>query len=136
MERVVKALAPAVTLIAERLDRRFHWGRLPRRLGILTLIGLRNRLRERNLYDAGLCPPRAEDRQQIVAPSGYGGAHARRSRHPPDPPRDRRRHHGKDPHRRMDGGAARSSYDRQVVVVLQTGTRASIRPAPFSGPIV
>jgi hypothetical protein len=42
---------------------------VPRPLGILTPIGLRNRLRERNLYDAGLSPPRAEDRQQTVAPS-------------------------------------------------------------------
>ncbi|MGH2704644.1 MAG: peroxidase family protein [Actinomycetota bacterium] len=32
------------------------WDRLPRFLGILTLVGLRNRLRERNLHDTGLTP--------------------------------------------------------------------------------
>ena len=39
---------------AQGLDERFGWHRLPRPLGILTLIGLRTRLRERNLYDTGL----------------------------------------------------------------------------------
>ena len=39
---------------AQSLDERFGWHRLPRPLGILTLIGLRMRLRERNLYDTGL----------------------------------------------------------------------------------
>jgi Animal haem peroxidase len=39
---------------AQSLDERFGWHRLPRPLGILTLIGLRTRLRERNLYDTGL----------------------------------------------------------------------------------
>ena len=39
---------------AQRLDERFGWHRLPRPLGILTLIGLRTRLRERNLYDTGV----------------------------------------------------------------------------------
>jgi hypothetical protein len=37
----------------EALDRRFGWDKLPRPLALLTLIGLRNRLRERNLYDTG-----------------------------------------------------------------------------------
>ena len=39
---------------AQSLDERFGWHRLPRPLGILILIGLRMRLRERNLYDTGL----------------------------------------------------------------------------------
>jgi hypothetical protein len=37
----------------EQLDARFHWDRLPRPLGIVALVGLRERLRERNLYDPG-----------------------------------------------------------------------------------
>ncbi|HEX2044096.1 MAG TPA: peroxidase family protein [Gaiellaceae bacterium] len=41
---------------AQGLDGRFGWHRLPRPLGVLTLIGLRTRLRERNLYDTGLDP--------------------------------------------------------------------------------
>jgi hypothetical protein len=40
--------------LTDRLDRRFGWDRLPRPLGLLTLIGIRNRLRQRNLYDTGL----------------------------------------------------------------------------------
>ncbi len=39
--------------MAASLDRRFGWDRLPRPIGIVTLIGLRTRLRERNLYDTG-----------------------------------------------------------------------------------
>jgi hypothetical protein len=42
-----------LTNAAEALDRRFGWDKLPRPLALLTLIGLRNRLRERNLYDTG-----------------------------------------------------------------------------------
>ena len=39
--------------VAERLDHSFGWPRLPKPLGIVTLIGLRDRLRERNLYSTG-----------------------------------------------------------------------------------
>jgi hypothetical protein len=37
--------------IAEEADRRIGWDRLPVPLGLLTLIGVRNVLRRRNLYD-------------------------------------------------------------------------------------
>lgn len=40
--------------LTDRLDRRFGWDRLPPPLGVLTLIGVRNRLRQRNLADTGL----------------------------------------------------------------------------------
>ena len=43
--------------LTDRLDRRFGWDRLPRPLGVLTLIGIRNRLRQRNLYDTWLPAP-------------------------------------------------------------------------------
>jgi hypothetical protein len=49
-----KVAGPSLSWVAERLDGSFHWDRLPRPLGLLTLIGLRHRLRERNLYDPGL----------------------------------------------------------------------------------
>ncbi len=39
---------------AYALDRSVGWHRLPRPLGILTLAGLRTRLRERNLHDTGV----------------------------------------------------------------------------------
>jgi hypothetical protein len=53
---------------ATAVDRRWGWDRLPVPLGLLTLIGLRDVLRERNLYDtyAGN-PPAAPDRE----PAGY-----------------------------------------------------------------
>jgi hypothetical protein len=42
-----------LTATASVLDRRFGWDRLPRPLGVITLVGLRTRLREKNLYDTG-----------------------------------------------------------------------------------
>jgi hypothetical protein len=44
---------------AYALDRSVGWHRLPRPIGILTLAGLRTRLRERNLHDTGV--PTAPD---------------------------------------------------------------------------
>jgi hypothetical protein len=41
---------------AESLDRRVGWDRLPLPVAMLTLIGLRDRLREKNLYDTGRGP--------------------------------------------------------------------------------
>ncbi len=43
--------------LSSRLDRTIGWDRLPRPLGLLTLIGLRDQLRERNLYNTGLVKP-------------------------------------------------------------------------------
>jgi hypothetical protein len=43
-----------IASIAQTLDDRFGWNKLPRVLGILTLVGLRTRLRERNLFDTGV----------------------------------------------------------------------------------
>ena len=39
--------------VSGALDRRFGWDRLPTPLGVLTVLGLRIRLREKNLYDTG-----------------------------------------------------------------------------------
>jgi hypothetical protein len=39
--------------LSERVDKRLGWHRLPMPVGLLTLIGLRDRLREQNLYDTG-----------------------------------------------------------------------------------
>ena len=44
------------TDVAEKIDRRYGWDKLPWPLGLVTLIGLRNRLREKNLYDTGRGP--------------------------------------------------------------------------------
>jgi hypothetical protein len=39
--------------LAGAIDRRIGWDKLPLPLGILTLVGLRDRLRQENLYDTG-----------------------------------------------------------------------------------
>ncbi len=41
---------------AEKLDRRFGWDKLPKPVAMLVLIGLRNVLREQNLFDTGRGP--------------------------------------------------------------------------------
>ena len=38
---------------ADSLDRRVGWDKLPLPAGLLTLVGLRQRLRDENLYDTG-----------------------------------------------------------------------------------
>lgn len=57
--------------ISYRLDQRFGWDRLPRPLGVITLIGIRQRLRERNLYDTGtgvpLTPSSPGDDSHLIA---------------------------------------------------------------------
>jgi hypothetical protein len=50
------ALSRLLTATASALDRRIGWDRLPRVIGIPVLVGLRTRLRERNLYDTGVGP--------------------------------------------------------------------------------
>lgn len=50
---VLKLLAP----LAEKVDRSAGWDSLPPRLGIVALLSLRHRLRERNLYDTRRTAP-------------------------------------------------------------------------------
>ena len=45
---------------AQFLDDKVGWDRLPTLLGVVTLVGLRKRLRERNLFDTGVGPAEAE----------------------------------------------------------------------------
>jgi hypothetical protein len=54
--------------LAEWLDKRINWARQPLPLALLTLIGLRSRLRERNLYDTGRG---AFDRPDISSHTDY-----------------------------------------------------------------
>ncbi len=42
--------------VVTRLDHRTGWHRLPTILGVISLVGIRNRLRRQNLYDTGLLP--------------------------------------------------------------------------------
>ena len=46
-----------LTRTAGALDRRFGWDHLPKWIGILTLVGLRQRLRKENLYNTETAPP-------------------------------------------------------------------------------
>jgi hypothetical protein len=46
-------LSRIVSNAAERIDKSIGWSKLPTPLGLPVLIGLRNRLRENNLYDTG-----------------------------------------------------------------------------------
>ena len=57
----------------EALDRRYRWHRLPFPLGLVTLAGLRMRLRARNLYDTS--PP-----APIEQPTLEGDEHYRTAR--------------------------------------------------------
>jgi hypothetical protein len=52
----VKRLASGLYAGAEWIDRRRRWDRLPLLAAIAVLIGVRNRMRERNLEDTGLLP--------------------------------------------------------------------------------
>src|SRR6185437_4216328 len=44
---------------AQAADRAVGWDKLPRALGLLVLVGLRNILRQRNLYDTSALPSAA-----------------------------------------------------------------------------
>jgi Animal haem peroxidase len=55
--------------LTDWLDRRFGWDRLPRPLGLLTLFGLRKRLRQRNLFDTGLPAASPELIEKAADPS-------------------------------------------------------------------
>ncbi|MCD6014558.1 MAG: putative peroxidase [Solirubrobacterales bacterium] len=61
--------------LTDWIDRRFGWDRLPPPLGVVTLIGIRNRLRQRNLTDTGLPAAGAE----LVLKAGDPAYRARRS---------------------------------------------------------
>ncbi|MFD1210953.1 peroxidase family protein [Arthrobacter sp. GCM10027362] len=60
--RLFNALALAV-------DRRFGWYRLPKPLGLLTLVGVRNILRQRNLFDTTSQPQQNPPAPRPYAPS-------------------------------------------------------------------
>lgn len=63
------AFTKLLTATAAALDRRFGWDRLPRPLGVVTLVGLRARLREQNLHDTGTV--------ESVRPHASGDRHLR-----------------------------------------------------------
>jgi hypothetical protein len=52
---------------AQALDDRVGWDRLPKPLGLLTLVGLRNQLRQQNLFDTNQAP---SEGQPPLTPAG------------------------------------------------------------------
>jgi hypothetical protein len=110
-ESVGNLVAP----FAETLDRKVGWDRLPPKLGMLVLLGLRQRLRQRNLYDAE-SPPRQADGTTAVPPAELPDARTvDGSRTDPDDPRM---------------GAAGTGFARNVPPRFEDAqTRA--RPSPW-----
>jgi Animal haem peroxidase len=49
-----------LVFLAQLLDHKVGWDRLPTWLGIPTLVGLRKSLREHNLFDTGVAPAKAQ----------------------------------------------------------------------------
>jgi len=50
--------------LTTRVDHRLGWHRLPTLFGLISLVGIRKRLRSRNLYDTGRPMPGASPRQE------------------------------------------------------------------------
>ena len=80
--------------LSSALDRRIGWARLPRPFGLLTLIGLREQLREHNLHGTGLVAPAPEKPSNLAARTldgswndrdvpAMGGLHTRFGRNVP-----------------------------------------------------
>lgn len=57
---VESGLTKVFTSFTQWMDKMIGWDRLPRSLGLLTLYGIRLRLRARNLYDTGITDPPKE----------------------------------------------------------------------------
>ena len=101
--------------LAEKVDRRIGWHRLPLPVGLLTLIGLRDRLREQNLYDTG--------RGEIDRPDD------RRRRAPPHRAHDRRL--VQRPRRPADGDHGQPLRpQRPAPVHVSRAARALLDPNP------
>jgi len=68
-------LSRLIALTGDTLDRLFKWHRLPRLLGLLTLVGLRYKLRERNLQDTSTTvdrPAPPEDGRHLTTRTADG----------------------------------------------------------------
>src|SRR4051794_16975370 len=60
-------MASLLARLAAALDRRYGWDRLPLTIGVLTLLGLRDRLRRENLYDTETVHPVAQPEDETPA---------------------------------------------------------------------
>ncbi|HEY0343360.1 MAG TPA: peroxidase family protein, partial [Solirubrobacteraceae bacterium] len=82
-----ESIGNLVAPLAEKLDQTVGWDRLPPNLGMLVLLGLRQRLRQRNLYDAE-SPPRQANSATAAPPAQLPDARTvDGSRTDPDDPR-------------------------------------------------
>ena len=124
---------------ASALDRRYGWDKLPLPLGVLTLIGLRTRLRKENLYDTGESdakPTPADGRERterltdgsyndlVEAGDGHASASASgatcRSRRPS---RSRSRAAGAEPAHRQPGAPARATSSCPATIAQRARRR-------------
>ena len=71
IRRMASPFSKLLASIAASVDHRFGWDRLPKPLGVVTLVGMRTRLREKNLYDTG--------RGATPEPTTNGAAHRGRA---------------------------------------------------------
>ena len=125
--------ARVLAAAAHHLDHRIGWPKLPPPLGILTLVGLRIRLRERNLFDTGVAVSTDPPDPRWVTARSPDGSHndlsvpamgARRARFgPPDPGG---RSHLRD-QRKLPGGYRRFHRRRR-------SGRSRFRPRRFRVP--
>jgi len=110
------AVGELVAPLAEKLDRIAGWDRLPPKLGMLVLLGLRQRLRKRNLYDTGPAAPPAASGATTGSHAELPAARTIDGRHtdPTDP----------------DMGAVRTPFARNTPPLMEDEkTRAS--PSPW-----
>ncbi len=74
--RASRALTPArLVAWAEAVDRTIGWDKLPGHLGIAALVGIRERLRERNLYDTWTRSAEARAEEKRPLPLSEGARH-------------------------------------------------------------
>jgi hypothetical protein len=111
-----EGLGNLVAPLAEKLDRTVGWDRLPTKLGMLVLLGLRQRLRQRNLYATESPPP----------PAGNGATAAAPAQLPPARTVDGSHTDPTDP--RM--GAAGTGFARNVPPLFEDAETRN-RPSPW-----
>ena len=99
---------------ASALDRRVGWDKLPKPVAMLVLIGLRNVLREKNLYDTGRGPL---DKPDV-------------SDHPALPDRPHARRHVQQPRRPADGQPRQPLRAERAARTTTVRERDPLEPNP------
>ena len=90
--------------LTDWLDRRWRWDHLLPPLGVLTLIGVRNRLRQRNLTETELPPASAELIEKAADPTYRSHRSLDGTLNDLECPRDGQHRHALRPKRAAPGG--------------------------------